>query len=694
MTDPKPADLDISTSRPSFWRNLSFVWLVPVLALVISLGLAWQSFSERGVAITISFPNAPGVTPGETTLRYRDVVIGTVENVTFSDDLSRVVVHARVDKDVAPFIDDKAQFWIVSPKVSTRGITGLSTVLSGVYIEGAWDQEPGAEQYAFVGSDGPPLEQPGRPGRRITLMTTDGRLISEGAPVYYHGVEVGRLEKPRLTVSSDAIVVDAFIEAPHDRRLNSATRFWDTSGFSVSLGGQGLTLDFDSIASVVAGGVNFDSVYEGGEPVNTGHVFTIYSDEAEARRNLIARSTADAVSIAAEFGESVSGLEPGAPVQYGGFKVGEVSAISADIQETDTGPQIRLLANLAIEPDRLGLAAGAGPDEVLDFFDAAVERGLRARLAAANLFSAALVVELVELPDLPPESFQREATPLPILPSVESNLPDFTATAEGMLERINSLPIEELLDQAISLMASIEAVASAESTRAAPDAVVALLEDTRALVNDEATRALPADIRAAVADLRGVVAELKEAGAFDNLAAALKRADEVATNFATASQEFPALVEDLRAVAAKANSLEAEELVAAATRVLDSADKVIGTEAARDLPPAINAALGEIRASLAELREGGAVENANATMASAREAADAVAEAAAGLPELSARLERLVAQAEGLIAAYGDRSQFNDETLSALREVRQAARSVSQLARAIERNPNSLLMGR
>ncbi|MGB5836334.1 MAG: MlaD family protein [Albidovulum sp.] len=694
MTDPRPAQLDQSPQKKSPWRNLSYVWLVPVLALLVSLGLAWQSYSARGVSVSITFLNASGVTAGETTLRFRDVVIGTVEDVTFTADLSQVLVKARVNKDVAPYLDADAQFWVVRPKVSTRGISGLSTVLSGVYIEGAWDQEKGVPRANFTGADGPPLVQPGRAGKRITLITDDGRLISDGAPVYFRGIEVGRLERPRLTVSSDAIVVDAFIEAPHDRRLNAATRFWDTSGFSVSFGGQGLKLDFDSLASVVAGGVAFDSVYEGGRTVNAGHVYTIYAEEGEARKSLISRASLDSVMIAADFGESVGGLEPGANVVLGGLAVGEVTAISAVVSESEDGPEVRLMANLAIDPSRLGLARNATESNVLDFFDAAVAKGLRARLATSSLFSAALVVELVEIPAAPEASFDRAADPLPVMPSVLSDLPDFTATAEGMLERINALPIEELIEQAIRLMASVEALASAESTRATPDAVVALLEDTRSLVNDDATRALPAEIRGVVAELRAVVAELKDTGAVAKLVAALEKADVVVANLATASAEFPALVTDLREVAAKAKSLEANELLAAAKRVLDSADKVIGTEAAQGLPTALNAALGEVRATLAELRAGGAVENANATMASARNAADAVAEAAEGLPELSARLERLVAQSEALIGAYGARSEFNEDTLSALREVRGAARAVAQLARAIERNPNSLLTGR
>ncbi len=691
MSDPRPADFDVTPPRPSFWRNLSFVWLVPILALAVSLGVAWRTFADRGVLIEISFLNAAGVTPGETTIRFRDVVIGTVEDVSFSADLSRVVVAARIDNEIAPFLDADTQFWVVRPEVTSRGITGLSTVLSGVYIAGVWDREAGAAVRAFAGLEAEPLVQPGREGRRITLRSEDGTLISAGAPVLFRGIEVGRLEQPRLTVSGNSIVVDAFIEAPHDRRISAATRFWDTSGFSVSFGAGGLELDVDSLATLITGGIEFDSVYEGGAPVGDGYVFTIFADEAEARRSLFVRSTADAVTLAVPFGESVAGLEAGAPVQLDGVRVGEVTAIAAQVVEGS--PTVDLVANIAIEPGRLGLPEGAGEEETLDFLEAATANGLRAQLATASLISASLIVELVTLEDAAPAALDRDAEP-PVLPSAPSNLPDFTASAEGLLERINALPIEELLEQGISLLASLEDLAAAESTRAVPDEVLALLADARSVVNDEATRALPAEIRDAVADLRATVAELREGGAIANLSGALERANLAAANIASASEEFPALVEDLRAVAAKANSLEAEELVAAATRVLDSADALIGTEEARAIPPALSSALDQVRDTLAELRAAGAVENVNATLASARSAADAVAEATEGLPELSARLEALVTQAEGLIGAYGARSQFNDETLTALREVRAAARAVAQLARTIERNPNSLILGR
>lgn len=632
MSTPEPAPMTLSAQRLSPWRNLSLVWLVPLAALAVSLGVAWKAYSDRGVLIRITFENASGIAANETTVRYRDVVIGRVEDVGFAEDLTKVAVWARIDKEIAPYLDQDAAFWVVRPEVSARGISGLSTVLSGVYIEGAWDQDQGSAEISFEGADRPPLVQPGRGGRRITLRTNDGRMISEGAPVLFRGIEVGRLERPRLTVSGNSIVVDAFIEAPHDRRINSATRFWDSSGFSVSIGASGLSLDVDSIASLVAGGIEFDTVFDGGRPVSSGAVFDIHPDEAAARRTAFARSLKDGVAVSVAFGESVAGLTSGAAVKLGGVKVGEVSSLNAAIQSSNDETEVRLIAKLLLEPSLMGLPPGAGEAEVLDFLEQAAAGGLRARLAAAGLFNSELIVELVTLEKAEPALFNRDADPFPELPSAPSDLPDFTATAEGALERISELPVEELMAQAIATLASIESLTSADSTLQAPVAAVALLEDTRALVADPETRALPGELRAAVADLRTILSELQQGRAVANLTAALEQGGRAASSLAAASDELPALVSDFRSLAAKANALEAEELIRSASQLMKSADNMIDSEGARSLPPALTSALDELRLTLSELRSGGLVSNANATMASARGAADAVAAAAEGLP--------------------------------------------------------------
>ncbi|MGR3703333.1 MAG: PqiB family protein [Paracoccaceae bacterium] len=694
MSQNEPADMRIDPPKRAFWRNLSVIWLVPIVALVISLGIAWQTYAARGVQIQITFQNASGVTPGETTIRYRDVIIGTVEDVSFTPDLAQVVVTAAIDRDVADTLPADAQFWVVQPEVSARGITGLSTVLSGVYIDSSFPPGEATATRRFIGADAPPLMRAGQEGTRVTLRTTDANRISEGAPILFRGIEVGQIEAPRLILSGDSVVFDAFIEAPHDRRLTTATRFWDTSGFNVSLGATGLSLNVGNLAALVTGGIAFDTVFSNGEPLNAGYVFDLFPDEQTARQSLFRGVAANAVEVAVEFDGSVNGLSIGAAVRFRGLRVGEVRSIGAVLTEDGGDRAVRLRSVLAIDPQALGLPEGAAADETLAFLEQAVADGMRARLATSSLFTAALVVELAELPDAAPATLDRREDGLAVMPSVYSELPDFTATAEGVLERINALPVEDLLNQAITLMASIEAVVSSEGTRQAPDAALALIEDIRGLVGGEDTQALPGELRDGLAELRGVVEELRLRGAIDRLASVLDSADTIAANTATASADFPALVADMQALVDRAQGVEIEELAAAATRLLDSTEALVGSEQMRELPPALAGALAEVQQVLAALREGEAVENVNRTLASTRSAAESVAEAMESLPALSTRLDRLVTQADGLIASYGARSDFNAEALDVMREFRATARAVTQLARTIERNPNSLLIGR
>ena len=449
-----------------------------------------------------------------------------------------------------------------------------------------------------------------------------------------------------------------------------------------------------NLAALVTGGIAFDTVFSNGEPLNPGYVFDLFPDEQTARQSLFRGVAANAVEIAVEFDGSVNGLTTGAAVRFRGLRVGEVRAIGAVLSDDSGARDVRLRTTLAIDPQALGLPDGAGAEETLAFLEEAVADGMRARLATSSLFTAALIVELAELPDAAPATLERPEDSLAIMPSVYSELPDFTATAEGVLERINALPVEDLLNQAITLMASVEAVVSSEGTRQAPDAALALIEDIRGLVGGEDTQALPGELREGLAELRAVVEELRLRGAIDRLASVLDSADTIAANTATASADFPALVQDMQTLVDRAQGVEIEELAAAATRLLDSTEELVGSDQMRELPPALAGALAEVQQVLAALREGDAVENVNRTLASTRSAADSVAQAMESLPALSARLDRLVTQADSLIASYGARSDFNAEALDVMREFRATARAVTQLARTIERNPNSLLIGR
>lgn len=692
--DTGPAPFDVRPVKKRIWQRLSLVWLVPLVALAISLWAAWQNYADRGTLITISFENAAGISTGETMIKYRDVTIGEVENVEFSEGLTDVLVHARIDKTVAPFLDDDAQFWVVRPDVSVRGITGLETVLSGVFIEGNWDTEADVAQTQFVGMEQPNLTRANQRGIRVVLRADDGGSIAAGAPILHKGIEVGYLEKPELSFNGRQVIVNAFIESPYDRRITSSTRFWDTSGFSVSFGAGGVSLDVSSLASLIEGGIAFDTVVSGGAPINDGHRFDIFPSEQSARDSLFTNPNAEVLEVAVLFEQSVSGLTEGAEVRFQGIRVGEVSSLNAIVVGDSANAEVRLQAILAIEPSRLGMGPDATAEDALELLSDFVTRGLRARMVTGNILAGTLYVELIELEDALPAIMNLTSGDFPVIPTTESLISDVAATAEGLLARIDALPVEELMDGAIDLMDSVERLANDQYTRATPAALVALLDESRGLINSDDVQAIPGDIRKVIGDLDGLVTEATELGLVGDIDTAVAAATKVATNIELATQNLPQITADIEAFTASANALELDALFNSATASLDAIDAFLSTDDAVAFPGEANAALSTMRALLDDIRAGGAIDNVNAALASANEAAKAVEDAVSTLPALAARANQLVTQTETVVNSYGERSRFSAEALATLRDIQEASDAISSLARTIERNPNSLLIGR
>jgi len=139
--------------------------------------------------------------------------------------------------------------------VTTRGVSGLETVLSGVFIEGDWDTSAKGLENRHIGLGEPPLALGAGKGVRITLAAAPGVSLGDNTPILFKGIEVGRIGAPALDASLGAARAEAFIFSPYDALVTENSRFWDTSGFTFSIGANGAELDFSSLASLIAGGL-------------------------------------------------------------------------------------------------------------------------------------------------------------------------------------------------------------------------------------------------------------------------------------------------------------------------------------------------------------------------------------------------------------------------------------------------------
>lgn len=816
---PTPASMDVEPPRRGGKnRGIAWIWLVPLAALAVILSVAYQTYLDRGVLVEIAFRNGSGINK-ETEIRYRDITVGKVEKVGFSDGLEVVIVSARVDQEIAPYLDDDAQFWVVRPDVTLRGVSGLDTVLSGAYIAGKWDTEADVAQTDFSGLETAPLlASADTDGMQIELRAPSGASLAQGAPILHKGLKVGFIDEPVLDPSGIGVTAAAFIEAEFVDLVTTNTRFWDTSGFSVSVGANGLALNVDSLASLIEGGIAFDTVVSGGAPIgqsNTPDRFDIFDNENAARESLFERPDRNTLTVGVLFDETVNGLRQGSAVKYQGVRVGEVAAINAIVVEDGGNRRVQLRTTLEISPARIGISDETSDADAMIILASFVAQGMRARLVTGNILTGALDIELVDVDNAPFEFLDPDQQPFPIVPNTQSEVSDVAATAEGVLARINDLPIEDLMQGAIDLMASIETLATDGDLRAAPEELRAVLADVRSLIasdgiqsapqsvqsslagieqiiNDvtaivgdaadadligslsatvdaanvtvtnigdatgaldgifaeiealtekanalevdtlleqttqtleridtllasEEVTALPATVNSALDEVRTLVADVRAGGAVENLNGALaatrnaarsvatsvqdlpdltQRAGELVTQLQTATENLPQISAEIEALVASANAADIDGLVAQASDTLAGINDLVSSEGAMALPDTLNATLAELDALLATIRDGGAVENVNAALASASEAARAVEAAAAGLPDLSTRASRLVNTIEEVVGAYGERGRFNAETAATLRDIQAAADAVADLARAIQRNPGSLIRGR
>lgn len=427
----------------------SVVWLIPLVAAFVGLYLAWWAWTQTGPTITIRFESADGLEAGRTVLKYKDVKVGQVEAVGLDEDLSGVVVTASIVNDLADYLTDQTRFWVVRARVSAGGISGLETVFSGAYIAIDPSQE-GRSARAFDGLEKPPVVTSGKPGKYFRLRADELGSIEVGSPVYYRWLQVGRVAGYELSESGDSVDVQVFVEAPHDARVRSTTRFWNASGLDATIRADGLEIDTPSLASFLLGGVAFETpatVSLAGE-VPEDMVFELYPNKQATRRP---RSKGRSRYLL-YFDESVAGLGVGAPVDFRGIPIGEVEAVDLAF-DPDSG-EIRIPVVIEIEPSRLGLAKGA--DE-LAHLGRQVERGLRARIATDNLLTGQRSIEF-DFQDGAAKAEILDAAPYPVLPTANGSFDAITERVARIVEKVDRVPIESIgenLDESLARLSDV-----------------------------------------------------------------------------------------------------------------------------------------------------------------------------------------------------------------------------------------------
>lgn len=450
MTDP--ADLNNiprSTTVPKRRMRLSVVWIIPILAALIGVGIAVQKILHEGPTVTIVFKTAEGIEAGKTFVRYKDVKIGLVQSVKLSKDFTKVVVTAKIDKSAEGLIVEDATFWIELPRVTLSGVSGISTLLSGNHI-GLGAGKSSRPRREFVAMDMPPAISIDKPGHQFVLLADTLGSIGIGSPLYYRQLNVGQVIGYDLSKDGRSVEIRVFVNAPYDRQITTQTRFWQASGIDVSLGSGGLSVQMQSLLSILIGGIAFEQPLTAdadGRPAEEGAVFTLYSNRtaAESRHEEII------TPYVLYFKESVRGLSVGAPVTVAGLSVGEVTDVSFEYDPAKI--DVRSRVDIVLYPSRFMEFMKESPGanhKPLDqegrraFIQRMVNRGYRAQLRVGNLVMGQLYIAIDRFPHAAKAQKIDWRKPPYELPVMSSSLEDLETRVSGIIAKIDKIPLDTI----------------------------------------------------------------------------------------------------------------------------------------------------------------------------------------------------------------------------------------------------------
>ncbi|ARN75159.1 intermembrane transport protein PqiB [Oceanicoccus sagamiensis] len=473
---------DMQPKVSSGKKHLSSIWILPIVALLLGAFMVVQTIMSEGPEIKISFESADDLVAGKTKVKLLSVDIGQVEAVTLNPDASGVVVTVKLEKEHQDLLREDTQFWVERARIGAGGVSGLGTILSGAFIKmGPGDGKAGKRE--FTGLELPPLTDLQAPGIRLTLESERVSSINAGDSVLYKGYKVGRVESMVFNDATQTIRYDVFIDAPFHKLINSSVRFWNVSGVSLKASAEGFSVNAEALDTIISGGITFGEPPDAppGKPVKAGAIFKIYDNYDET----LVPDYQYGGYFVVQFNQTISGLLPGAPVEYRGIKIGRVERLMIkemiEINTEGTGSPIPVL--IYLEPARFELGDN---EEGLKLMQHAVTtgvgKGLRATLQSGNLLTGSLYVNMDYYPNEKPAKLGSFAN-FTTLPTISGGLEKIQQGIAQLLEKVNALPLEDTIDNANGALgkldqtlASLDKILASDSMQSIPKQLNATLE--------------------------------------------------------------------------------------------------------------------------------------------------------------------------------------------------------------------------
>jgi len=476
--------------------RISWLWLLPVAAAGLLIYLGYQTLVKRGPTISISFETGDGLAAHQTQVKYKSVVLGTVQEVRLSADMSHVTARVRMNQAAERFLTDHARFWVVRPRfdgVSSQALTsGLQTLVSGSYIAIDPGAPGGTSARSFKGLEEPPGVRSGEPGRELTLGAATLGSVGVGTPVFYRDVSVGEVLGYSLRGGERPFELRVFIHAPYDALIGARSQFWTVSGIRLTNDAQGFRIEMQSIRAALTGGIAFENPTDANlgwrqpsaQDASLPAEFALYDSRAEAEMEM----HATVASCAAYFETPLNGLKRGSDVTLLGQVVGAVTELRLVRNPNHPRRGYSVRVSFVLQPQR---APGTVAEREItaENVPALISKGLRAIIESKSFITGEKGLALRFVPARAGPVI-RESDEW-VLPSEVRSLEDLQSQATEFANKLNRIPLDRIGDDLSRTLRHVNETVSAPELQRSVKSIDAALFDFRNLMHQARTDLAP-----------------------------------------------------------------------------------------------------------------------------------------------------------------------------------------------------------
>lgn len=466
--------------------RISAIWIIPIIALFVGAWMLYQYQTNKGATIYITMTQAEGIIAGKTEIKVRSVKIGQIDHIRLSDDKNSVIARAQIEKHYDSLMTEDATIWVVKPRIDETGISGMSTLLSGVYLEFAPGESKQIKEH-FILQDEPALIGKDVKGGRFVLQSYDAEVMDVSTSIYYKNYKIGQVETATFDWKNQAMRYGIFINEPYQNLITLNSIFWVNAGVEIDLSADGINVNTGSLSKLLKGGISvgLPEQQAPGDIANDGHAFSL----SKSYKHALEERFYDFDYYLIEFEQSIRGLRPGAPVEYRGMRVGTVVEAPANVMIDGVPAHFRtdntaVPALIKVEYGRIYHDSNQARDFWRSNVEGWIKNGLRASLKPGNLLTGAVYVDF----DIYNDADDAKLTTVSqyqVFPSVSSGITVLADQVSDVLNKVNNLKIEDSLAQMQSTFTDYQALAN----------------EMRDLLNQQDTQNLPGDINRNFAEM-------------------------------------------------------------------------------------------------------------------------------------------------------------------------------------------------